>query len=140
MAILRIFLSRLRGVWQRDQSNCELAEELNAHIDLAIEEKMQSGLSCEQARQDAIREFGGMTQVKERYRIQRGLPWLDALLRDMHYAMRQLRRTPGFTIIVILTLALGVGAVTAIFSVVNGVLLRPYAFEDSGRVIAPDGL
>ena len=135
MAILRVFLSRLRGVWQRDQSNHELAEELNAHIDLAIEEKMQRGLSCEQARQDALREFGGMTQVKERYRIQRGLPWLDAIMRDMHYAMRQLRRTPGFTVIVILTLALGVGAVTAIFSVVNGVLLRPYAFENSGRVI-----
>jgi putative ABC transport system permease protein len=135
MERLRIILSRVRAFWQRDKLNRELAEELSAHIDLAMAEKIRRGSSREEARREALREFGGMAQVKEQYRAQRGLPWIDILLHDTRYALRQLCRTPGFTMTAVVTLALGVGAVTAVFSVVNGVLLRPYAFEDSDRVI-----
>lgn len=135
METVRTILSRFKGLFRRRCLDEELEEELRAHIDLAIEEKIRQGVSAEEARRSALREFGGLTQTQERYRTQRGLPWIDTILQDTRYALRQLRKSPVFTVTVVLTLAVGVGAVTSVFSVVNGVLLRPYAFEDSGRVI-----
>lgn len=135
METVRVILNRLRALFRRGRLDEELADELRAHLDFAIEAKLGQGFSAEEARRRALREFGAVTQVQERYRMQRGVPWLDTLVQDLRYALRQLRKSPAFTATVILTLALGAGAVTAVYSVVDGVLLRPYAFEDSRRVI-----
>jgi len=135
METLRTILSRIRALFLQGRLDHELGEELRGHIELAIEENLRRGMTRKEARTAALREFGGVTQVREQYRAQRGLPWIETLVQDARYALRQLRKAPGFALTVMLTLALGVGAVTAVFSVVQGVLLRPYDFRDSGRIV-----
>jgi predicted permease len=104
-------------------------------MDFAMQENMRRGMSRVEANAAALRSFGGVTQVKEAYRMQRGVPFFETLVQDVRYALRQLWKSPGFTATAILTLALGVGSVTAVFSVVNGVLLAPYAFRDPGKIV-----
>jgi predicted permease len=113
----------------------ELDDELRAHIDLAMEDYQAHGMSPEEARMTALRSFGGVTQIRERYRLQRGLPLLEEMVRDIRFAFRWLRKSPGFTFTAILTLALGIGAVTSVFTVVNGILLKPFAFRDPERLV-----
>lgn len=135
MELIRILLSRCASLFRGRKLDADLDEEFHVHIEFAVEENLKSGMTPQEARTKALREFGGVIQAKEQYRIQRGLPFLEILIRDFRFGFRQLRKSPGFAITAILTLALGVGAVTAVFSVVNGVLLRPYAFLDSGQVV-----
>ena len=132
---LRTLLSRVGSLFHNKNVDIDLDEELHAHIAMAVEENMQRGMQQHEARTTALRSFGGITQTRERYRMQRGLPFFETFGQDVRYAVRQLRKAPGFAATAILTLALGVGAVTAVFSVVNGVLLRPYDFPDSGRIV-----
>jgi predicted permease len=132
---LRILLSRCGAFFRGQRLDEDLDEELRTHIDFAVEENLKRGMSPEVARTTALREFGGVTQTKEAYRMQRGLPLVETLLRDVRYALRQLRKSPGFAVTVLLTLVLGAGAVTAVFSVVDGVLLKPFAFRDPGQVV-----
>jgi predicted permease len=135
MDALRAFFSRCAALFGRKKLDAELDEELRAHIELATAEHIARGMTAEEARTTAMREFGGITQTREAYRVQRGLPWFGIFVQDIRYALRQLRKSPGFALTAILTIALGAGSVTAVFSVVDAVLLRPYAFRDSGRII-----
>jgi predicted permease len=136
MELIRTLLSRCAALFRRQKLDADLDEELRAHIDLAIEENLKRGMSKPEARRTALRDFGGLIQTKESYRSRRGLPFLETAMIDVRYGLRQLRKSPAFAATAILTLALGIGGMTAVFSVVEAVLLRPLPFRDSGQLIS----
>ncbi|MBV9760867.1 MAG: ABC transporter permease [Acidobacteriaceae bacterium] len=135
MQWMRILFSRCAAFFRRGRLDREFEEELRAHIDLATAENCARGMSPGEARSAALRSFGGLTPIREDYRARRGLPWLDQAARDVRLALRGLRKSPGFTLTALLTLAFGIGAVTSVFSVVDAVLLKPFAFPDPQRLL-----
>jgi macrolide transport system ATP-binding/permease protein len=134
MEFARILLSRCAAFFGRRKQDNDLDEELRSHIGFAIEENIKRGMNEQQARTAALKEFGGVTQTKENYRQQRSLPLLEFFVEDIRYALRQLRKSPGFALTAILTLALGIGANTAIFTLVEGILLRSLPVSDPARL------
>ena len=132
---IRILSSRFAALFRRRKLDADLDEEICAHIDLAIEEEIKRGVPAQNARTSVLREFGGVAQVKEDYRMRRGVPFVELAGRDLQFALRQLRHSPGFALTAILTLALGIGAATSVFSVVVAVLLKPFAFRDPDRLV-----
>ena len=132
---LRAWVQRVAGFFRAEKRDAELAAELESHLQLHMEDNLRAGMTPEAARRDALLKLGGIEQTKESYRDRRGLPLVETVLQDLSFSHRMLRRNPGFTVVAILTLAIGIGANTAIFSVLDRDLLRPLPYPDADRLV-----
>ena len=135
MRHLRAALARITGLFTKHRADDDLREELQAHLEMEIAENIRRGMHPSEARRKALLASGGLTVAAEAVRDQRGLPWIEGIVADIRYALRALRHSPAFTAVVAITLALGIGANTAIFSVVRAVLLKPLPHRDGERLI-----
>jgi putative ABC transport system permease protein len=132
---LRVLTSRIRGLLTRRQLDQDFDQELEAHLALLTEENIRHGLAPEEARRAARVRLGGVTQLRETHRELHGLRWLETLAQDIRYALRMLRKNLRFTTVSAITLALGIGASAAIFSVVYPVLVNPYPYKGASRMV-----
>ena len=136
MTWIRIMLSRLRGMFRKNDSDGQLQSEIENHIDLLTQKYIRTGLPATEARQTARREFGGVEQAREAYRDLRGLPMLDVLWQDLRFTWRSLAKRPAFTLTILLTLAVSIGAATAVFSAVDRILFRSLPYPEANQLVS----
>lgn len=132
---LRRWLQRFSGLFRKRPRDAEFAAELESNLQLHIEDNLRAGMTPEAARRDALMKLGGVEQTKENYRDRRGLPRVEALFQNLRFGSRMLLKSPGSTGAVVIALALGIGASTAMFTAVRSVLLRPLPFKNPERLI-----
>src|SRR6266404_3732086 len=127
---------QLRALLHKRKLDAQMDEEMRGHIEMRTRENVEAGMSADEARCAALRQFGWADSIKETCREQRGVTWLEHFIQDLRYGARMLRRNPGFTAVAVLTLALGIGANTAIFSEINELLLRPLPVKEPEKLMA----
>ncbi len=127
--------SRLGFAWARERLDDEARDEFDAHLDLLVERYVRSGMTPGEARVAARRQFGNVTVVREEIYQMNGIRWVEGVAQDVRHACRQLRHSPGFSAVVIATLGLGIGGTTAVFSVVQAVLLAPLRYQQPGQLV-----
>ena len=137
MRRLRVWMFRLLGLFRTERQEQELGDEMESHLQMHIDDNLSSGMTAEQARRHAIIKLGGVEQTKQAYRERGTIPWIENLLRDVRYALRQLRKSPGFSITILAMLALAIAATAIIFSIADAVLLHPLPFPHSERLLMP---
>src|SRR5579862_2363631 len=136
----RASFRRLVSLFRSRRQEDELEAEVRSHLEMEEEMNRRKGMGAEEARREAVRNFGGVEQTKQLYREQRGLPMIETTLQDLRFGLRMLRRSPGFSALAILCLTLGIGANAAVFSWVEGILFRPYpAVAHQERLLALSG-
>jgi predicted permease len=131
----REIIARITGLLRRSKRDHYLEEEIRAHLELLADQHVRQGMNLEEARHAARREFGGIEQAKEAYRDQSGVPWLEVISRELRFGARALRNSPTFTVSVVFTLALGLGVFTAIFSITESILWKPFPYPQSERLV-----
>jgi macrolide transport system ATP-binding/permease protein len=136
MRQLRAWLARFKGLFQKSAREDDLAKEIESHLQLDIDDNIRAGMSPQEAKRVAVMKLGGIDQTKEAYRDRATIPFLESVIQDLRFTLRQLGRNPSVTVAAVLTLAAAIGANTAIFSVVNAVLLRPLPYPNSDRVVS----
>jgi len=134
MAGFKFLLRRMKALWNQERIHHEIAEELTFHIEQRTEENVRRGMPAEQARHEAEQRFGHLTQLREQGYEVRGGGWIESFLQDVVYGTRVLRRNPAFTLTAVITLALGIGVNTALFAILENVLIRPLPYQDAGRL------
>ena len=140
MEFFKTLAARVAAPFRRRRLDEDLEDELHSHLEMAIELNLRKGMSAEQARRQALIVLGGLEQTKQLYRERRGLPVIETFLQDLRFGFRMLRRSPGFSLLAILCLTLGIGANAAVFSWIEGILFRPYpAVTHQERLAAIDG-
>ena len=135
MRQLRAWLTRFKGLFQKAARERDLAAEIESHLQMHIDDNIRVGMSQQEAKRVAVMKLGGIDQTKEACRDRATIPFLESVLQDVRFSLRQFRRNPSVTVAAVLTLSVAIGANTAIFSVVNAVLLRPLPYPNSNRVV-----
>ena len=134
MGALRVWLQRFRNLFRKERLDQELDAELASHLEMYVGDNLRRGMTPEEARRVALIKLGGIEQIKESVRDTRSFSRLESIFLDFRLALRQLRKNPGFTAVAVLTLALGIGSTTVIFSIIDGLLLNPYPYKNSERL------
>ncbi len=131
---MRTFWTRVLALFRKSRLEGELSDEIGFHLEMLADEYRERGMDERAAREAARREFGGAEQMRESYRDRRGIPFIEGFAKDLRYALRAMLRSPGFTATAVLSLALGVGANTVVFSVLNALVLRPLPVASPGEL------
>src|SRR5689334_13009021 len=135
MRLMRAFITRLFGILGSHRAEQDLTAEIDSHLQLHVDDNIRMGMTPEEARRRAVIALGGIERTKEAVRDRRTVPVIDSLLRDVRYGIRTLTKSPGFALAGIVILGLGIGVNSAIFTIVNAVVLRPLPFPDADRIM-----
>src|SRR5689334_5562621 len=133
MRVLRVFWARLRGTFSGSAADDDMRAEFESHLAMHIDENIRRGMSPEEARRQALIGAGGIPVAAEAVRARRGLPWIESIASDLRYALRGAWHSKAYSLAVILTVALGIGANAAMFTIINAVLLRPLPYPNPDR-------
>ncbi len=135
MRKLRAWLLRFKGLFLKDAREKELTDELESHLQMHIDDNIRTGMSPQEARRVAIMKLGGVDQAKEAYRDRATIPFLESVVQDLRFTLRQLRRTPAFAVTATAMVAIGIGASVAIFAFVDAALIKPLPYQDPSRLL-----
>jgi len=135
MRQLRAWLARFKGLFQKDARERELADEIESHLQMHIDDNIRAGMSPQEARRVAVMKLGGVDQTKEAYRDRATIPFLESVMQDLRFTLRQLRKNPAFTVTATAMVALGIGASVAIFAFVDAALIKPLPYHNPSRLL-----